>query len=762
MPTRTGEPSGRPNERVMLEKDGKNTVSKSFRDDTMLATKGGMPRFSKLKNKIEDSSNLRGFVICTMNQTSGLLFSTDNLSVEKKDYSPAGHGYFVMNFYTNHNEVALKGRKWNDVISFHEKVVKVNGEVYSPLAKYAIDNISQKRSIPYAVPHPSGGYGTSLDNNGDVSRIFEVRNDSVSPLTKTGVTRPSSALLPVSPRADGKALVVGAKIIDGNKAVLRQLFFTGSSWDSISSNWWVSTTEVSMLLTAPYLTSVSEALVSEQAYDTPVLVGGAPGFSTANTTFPETPCGIIGVAEQGFTALGVVEVLWPWRRVLKRAMQGRVETTYYQTSYTGAVSNTVGDIVVSSQNNVYARSNTEQKFLNTQNVQFGDGNSTRFSPRQLSWGGESWNYDLQPSPATPATFFEGNTTLGVIGESLGAASYTSKTQSGSFSIKHKAIELLAGSFLKYESSGQEVKANPNNSWGSDLLADPYGWINASSGLGLGTKIRFEGGAPPELEGAMQAELQSWSEMWHNEMVQTDGSGAGYYYGSVGARSNENTASLSWQTRDYVLHDEREEVFIYLLSTFSATQIGVGAAVGGFNAALVVETTFGSTSVDLYSTSLNFSNFLPELTLAGAGTYTPNPALRIMFAPMYSEQGNFKGAAYTTSQEHVNGETAATLFNFALVLRTYDVVGDGSPDDPYVRLVPCNLLEMLYAYVFSAKYGKDPYERYPIDVPHMHKRFMDNLFNKPFHIHIRNGANVDWSDSFGGAYQTEPYSEIYRS
>jgi hypothetical protein len=83
----------------------------------------------------------------------------------------------------------------------------------------------------------------------------------------------------------------------------------------------------------------------------------------------------------------------------------------------------------------------------------------------------------------------------------------------------------------------------------------------------------------------------------------------------------------------------------------------------------------------------------------------------------------------------------------------------------VFMVPCNLLEMLYAFVFSQEYGVSQYERYPVAFPQRFADMMSSanaLFNVPRRVSIRNGVVSNWTDALGSAYADAPTTELYRT
>jgi hypothetical protein len=63
----------------------------------------------------------------------------------------------------------------------------------------------------------------------------------------------------------------------------------------------------------------------------------------------------------------------------------------------------------------------------------------------------------------------------------------------------------------------------------------------------------------------------------------------------------------------------------------------------------------------------------------------------------------------------------------------------------VFMVPCNLLEMLYAFVFSQEYGVSQYERYPVTYLDRFNTLSEQLF-KAFRIAVRNGVVGNWTDT----------------
>ena len=78
-----------------------------------------------------------------------------------------------------------------------------------------------------------------------------------------------------------------------------------------------------------------------------------------------------------------------------------------------------------------------------------------------------------------------------------------------------------------------------------------------------------------------------------------------------------------------------------------------------------------------------------------------------------------------------------------------------------QFVPCNLLEMLYAYVFSSDYGQNDYSRYPVTYRNNFNKLYAELFNVQHAIAFKDGAFVDWAASITG-HNPSTTTGIYRT
>ena len=82
-----------------------------------------------------------------------------------------------------------------------------------------------------------------------------------------------------------------------NKALLSQLFYTGSFWDSIDSGWAMGVTEVAMLLTPPYISSLDSHPAVTQATAIPQIQPTFYAEIDSPVEFPPANIGVFGIAE---------------------------------------------------------------------------------------------------------------------------------------------------------------------------------------------------------------------------------------------------------------------------------------------------------------------------------------------------------------------------------------------------------------------------------------------------------------------------------
>jgi hypothetical protein len=240
----------------------------------------------------------------------------------------------------------------------------------------------------------------------------------------------------------------------------------------------------------------------------------------------------------------------------------------------------------------------------------------------------------------------------------------------------------------------------------------------------------------------------------------------FYSRTIANDITQDTRSLTWRTKDYLLHDVTNGVYISVEGSFSGSGHPATATLA---VSLKVQTRYHTNVITLGEWAYTYTELLPEKIFdEDNGLWAvPSPQIRAIFAPLYQEQGSFKGAHYVTEAEEANGALPFHGFNFVLVLQPYDAVSSCNDDNlgTQVFMVPCNLLEMLYAFVFSQEYGVSQYERYPVSFLQRYTDIMSGasaLFNVSRRVQIRDGVVSNWVSNLGTAYGNSPTTELYRT
>jgi len=233
-----------------------------------------------------------------------------------------------------------------------------------------------------------------------------------------------------------------------------------------------------------------------------------------------------------------------------------------------------------------------------------------------------------------------------------------------------------------------------------------------------------------------------------------------YYTATQSSVTEDESVLTWSTKDYLLYDTTNGVYISVEGYFAGANTSAALSV------ILRVKTRGHDVVQNLHDSTYSGQVLPEV-LIDTGRYAiPSPQIRAIFAPLYCEQGTFKGAHYVTLAEEANGATPFHGFNFILRLKMYGdlaTLNQQNDANTEVGFIPCNLLEMLYAFVFSQAYGvAETGERYPVWYPARFTAMRDVLFTNPIRVNIRNGVNADWLDTLGAPYIDDTTTELYRT
>ena len=742
---------------------------------TMLRTRNGFPEFTTIQGKVETvASKLRGFVARVYGLSYGLLFWPVDMLARSKKYIPVEHGYYVAPFATTHNAAAAIDAHWNDVWTLTSAgKILINNSTYSGFGD--VGSIGgMAGAIPYVIPKSSGDYGAEEDNNTVVKRIFAVGRTSVAVLASGSYEYPKTKLWPITPRNDGKAVTCG-QFLDASDhtATMSQLWFTGNSWDALLGGWVISTTEVALLLTSPYMNRIDSNFIVEQSYAQPVSQGTTSATYTSGEGFPEVELWIVGVGEKRYTASNnYLHAIFPWRYAESRSVDGKRSATASNQTWLGSAASS-GEI--GGESIGVAQTNTLVISSRSETLGF-DAISIDLPPvSTVSYGSETGEYRSPPPRVTWPTLSESINTV-PRGASVyshdaatlpGSASYIEKSQDGELNIScASGFDLVRVTFSKVAESGNNLSAVPVTGRYATPLANPYANVDSTGGFGNASKVVLQ--IIPMVSVPDDSILLPYL-VEHADSIYTGGLCYDRWpsniepalYTTTSAARAKDDRVLHWETRDFILFDKREQVYIYILGEFDASSSDGESVESSLSVSLVVSSRLGEAREVLFLASLSFSELLPEIELTATIDYVPLPKPAAFFAPKHREQGGFNGAAYTTAVEEANGATPACLINFVLRLETYFAIGQEEVGSE-VSFIPCNLLEMLYAYVFSQKYGMDTYERYPVDHAANFNLVMAGLFNRQHRVAYKDGAFVDWLDTFGGQYASQETQQLYRT
>lgn len=802
LPTRDGVPSGRSNERQMLERIGGSEGFRSERRDnpdgssTLLRTRNGNPEF--ITKPSAQSTGLgavaRGFVAHSPTKRQSSLFDPYSLVIEQKRFLPLTVTYYVSGVAAT----PYLPRKWFDVWSWDKSTLRINGGLASTYFPFRFP-ASVQQAIPYILPWPDAPiYGTKFQNSDFPKRIFAVGPESVSMATDPkwlGITPVD--LYPKTPRTDRKALVCGASIDSTtNEATMAQLYFTGDTWDSLNSGWAYSSTKVAMLLTPPFLQGANSSAGVDMAPAALVSLGASSGTMSVATTLPLTDVALVAHATHGlcdYPDVAFANGTYTFDGTVKYSLTGAVEGPYTRDAYSGTDSVTEvaagTSLVFSATNSKTFDVRTETTWLDGQDIVYMDASVFQdgaYTEDQIANSADTL-YWLSGRSAGSLKAYRGIGASAAEHYPIEASSCSRKYdyQTGVFSISKGAEKLVDLSFVRNHSYGPQALIVPNttyyDTWMGSVSDGTWGWTGVygaasyhtygagginyyknPSGLlaDMSQPIRNEISAAVNAMAAAycaQTLLTNEGGVYRQSLASTN-----FYWSSIGSSVDSDQRTLTWSTRDYLLHDSVNDVYITVDGHFSATQSGAGSASATLTVVLNIETPWGSGTKVLYDLAYTYTSMLPEKEIGVTGKYAiPSPQIRAIFAPKYREQGAFPGAAYITQDEVGNGALPAILVNFVLVLEPYSFIGTDEPADHLIHFVPCNLLEMLYAFVFSRGYGIDPYNRYPVTDTAAYTTIMAGLFNVQTNIQFRDGALSDWLIGIGLPYYTDKKTELYR-
>lgn len=790
LPTRDGQDTGGAQERTMLsfaqDVGGIRTVEEINPDGsiTRLRTRQGRPTFETDTVRATSGSGdiqLRGFVAQIPGRRA-VLFNPYTLEVIKTPYTPAAKLYEVQDFMTE--------TTWYDVVLFDRTTIKVNAKA---MPKLGITANHGYEAIPHVINYTVGDQYGNAERNTTEKRVFAIGRYSVTSWGGGGVTE---TLTPTEPRTESRALTVGQRI-DGDTAYLAELYHGADGWDGVTE-WYFRTAEIQMLLTAAYLVKTSVGANVAMTVPTMTSAGASTGSMTTPTTLPPTAIGMSATPTVGHyanyptTVNGIV--YFYWSDIVVKPMDGTIHANYSRDTYAVTpVSDTEGARTYSATNVKTYDSRSEYPTVDAQTIPFTDDVPTITDMRlnaagsdHLYWSlvDEGLTIDLGPMRGQAGNYCEG--------EDVGARPIVSRdyeTQNGSFVVSFYGIETVRVTMFREHSSGEQWVATPNLTYydpymGLGGAAEYYGDVvgigiyswpyvepyNDGGSNPVSDYKRIAGVQAPAVIDEINAALNSMVDALMTQTVYQSENAEGYYsrpapwsqghYLSSTTTEDKVESSLSWSTKDFILYDPTNEVYITVEGSFTGADNEATLTV-----LLKVQTRHHTTTQTLGEFSYTYGEMLVEREFDTGLYAVPSPQIRAIFAPLYCEQGSFKGAHYVTQAEEDGGIAAFHGFNFVLNLRMYSDFDTCNDDNAgqQVYFVPCNLLEMLYAFVFSTEYGvAEDGTRYPVTYTSRFNEMRDTLFATPVRVTVKDGSATNWTDTLGGDFAAVSTVALYRT
>jgi len=772
-----------------------------------LRTRGGYPVF-ETDAPTPVTSTARGFV-AKVPAGRAVLFNPYTLTILNSDYKPAGKNYTVQDFATSWGVPAGDTTHWHDVV-LSDGSVKINTKTYSPFGSFGT---LSETEIPHIINRADDydQYG-NVELNLMQKRYFEVERESVKTWGGAGSV---SLLTPQAPITDAirRAMTVGPRVdFPTDTAWLAEFYSSSVIWDDPGASWLYSTAAVQMLLTSAYLVKTS----STANVDMPIPSFSSTGASSGNEIIsigylPSVEIGLVAHGRERLTVPysspsnhGIYQVDYPVSGTFSRPLAGEASADYTRTGYTGSATSTETQsgktLNHSATNTLTLDIRTESYRVAAQTITVADHDIYGLSNSNGGHMGSNattlwWGDDVSPGgleATLPATRGRPTVVIQYAEPISGSLVYDRNyhRQSGTFQVSCDLGTLVSLQLWRDRSSGQGAVFNPVTGYYAAYLADPTGWIN-SSGMGLTTGpvtldayIRPSDNFLPigELykvtagsqDPSAIADINAKYEAKRNEFMsmtlyENENSDAifnrTHYTATVVSSLNIDLATVAWDTVDYILCDEQNGVFITVEAHFSGEQTHPANGTATLTVTLKVVTRYNETVQMLETLPISYGELLPEKEVL-AGIYGfPSPQIRAIFTPLYREQGSFKGAHYVTAAEEIAGAIPFHGFNFRLRLTSYDAVGSVNTlnKGETVYLVPCNLLEMLYATVFSSELGvADDGSRYPVTRPASYNAVMNSLFTNAYRVAVRDGVAGNWTDAFGTDFAETSTISLHRT
>lgn len=764
-----------------------------------LRTRGGWPVFEE--DVIEPSEIYQRGFVAKVHNGRAILFNPYTLDILITPYLPAVNEYTVLDFATDWNVPPTDTTGWNDVVLFNGQEIRINNLAMPSLGITADHGYL---AVPYVINRNdnSDQYGNAIRNETE-KRVFAVGREKVTTWGGAGET---VILEPDEPRnaAIRTALTIGQKLnFTDDSAQIGQLFYPWEDaypWYDYNVEWYFTSAHVQMLLAPTYLVktqgNANVVMLSPPFDDLGYLTGqrqkapinfGQTDVGTSGPSYHISPSSYTGGGSDGIIRYGADETI-------KGEIIGYFATNYYGWHYGGSISDTETAAGVTLEY--------------TASVDWGDelrGNYYGYPPQFLSFGVVVTNFTWRLN-ADPNHLFWGGTDTGSDpsmttnargqpGRWLGGKPFSSThignglIQEGHFLVTANSRNMIVIDYLSDVYNGEGMTWSPNLGYYRGLPAQDiwsqYGYGYAAEAIygnynegGVSNVANYK--APQDA--ATIAEIQGkWDQAQSALLAQR-------YYDSEASsgftdRATPNsdfylftkinvveiiTKTLTWETHDYILHDETNGVYVEVVGRYtgsSNTTNNVGSVT--VRIYVEIETRYDQTSILLKEYTYGTVGFPQYVDLTGDEVILgiPPPKVRAIFAPLHREQGSFKGGHYVELSEEANGAQPVHLFNFILRLLTYyDIPEANELNDTtdIVYFVPCNLIEMLYAIVYSAEFGVNEFERYPVTFPVRYAEITTTLFAERFRIAVRDGVEGVWSDVFGADFAATGEITLHRT
>lgn len=764
-----------------------------------LRTRGGWPVFEE--DVVEPGETLypRGFVAKVHNGRA-ILFNPYTLDILITPYLPAVNEYTVLDFATDWNVPPTDTTGWNDVVLFNGQEIRINNLAMPSLGITADHGYL---AVPYVINRNdnSDQYGNAIRNETE-KRVFAIGREKATTWGGAGET---VILEPQGPRnaAIRTALTIGQKLnFTDDSAQIGQLFYPWEDlypWYDDNVEWYFTSANVQMLLASTYLVktqgNANVVMYSPPFDDLGYVTGkkrsqsfgfGITDIGASGPSYHIDPSSYSGGGRAGIIRYGMDDVV-------KGEVTGYLETVYRGYHYGGSVSDTevAAGVTLEYSAHVDWRRDTRTNYY-------------AYPPQFLSFNIDISNYSWQlnaygsaylfwgiippgsdPSITTPYRGVAGRYLLGNGLMSDSIHSGTGDIQEGEFLVTANGRDMIVIDYESdtYSGEGMAKASNLNyyqpyfkrdiwSAYGWGFLAEAiYGNYNEGGVSNVSNyKHPQDSSTIAEIDSEWERARDALLAQRYYDSEASSGTADRNFYLFTKINGVDTiTKKLNWETHDFILHDETNGVYVEVVGRYIGTSNAVNN-VGNVTVRICVEieTRYDKTSILLKEYTYGTVGFpFPLVDLTG-DEYVygiPSPKVRAIFAPLHREQGSFKGGHYVELSEEANGAQPVHLFNFILRLLTYyDIPEANELNDTtdIVYFVPCNLIEMLYAIVYSSEFGVNAFERYPVTFPVRYTEITTTLFAERFRIAVRDGVEGVWSDVFGADFAATGEITLHRT